>query len=439
MPNRVTALGLSCRRASLHAAAALSFFCVVIGIARAADVNFDRHVAPLLVRHCAACHNDSDPAGGLSLLRRAAAFAGGESKQPAIVPSDPQASHLIARIRDGEMPPEGKGARLTAEEIEQLAAWIRTGAVWPESRVLSPFDYTTEARAGRDWWSLAKPREPAIPLVRHAERVRAPIDAFILAVLEAQGIEPAEETDRATFIRRAKFDLLGLPPSPEEIEAFVRNLAPDAYERLVDRMLASPRFGERWARHWLDVVRFGESNGYETNTPRPNAWPYRDWVIAALNDDMPFAQFVLEQLAGDQVEVNAATGFLVGGAHDVVGSPDVELTSQQRMNDLDDMVSTTANAFLGLSVNCARCHDHKFDPIAQRDYYSLQAIFAGVQHGQRELRSGDWRQRKRDEAAARERLAAAEREARDLWAAHQPLADVAASAAPPLRTAVSAG
>src|SRR5262249_34205686 len=152
------------------------------------------------------------------------------------------------------------------------------------------------------------------------------------------GLQPAPEADRATFIRRASFDLLGLPPAPEEIDTFLADTAPDAYERLIDRLLASPRYGERWGRHWLDVVRFGEANGYEPNTARPDAWPYRDWVIRALNEDIPYPRFVFEQLAGDQVGVDAATGFLVGGAHDVVSSPDVELTLQQRANDLDDMI-----------------------------------------------------------------------------------------------------
>ncbi len=180
--------------------------------------------------------------------------------------------------------------------------------------------------------------------------MRTPIDAFIVSALESRGLELSPEADRATLIRRASLDLLGLPPSPQEIDDFIADTSPAAYERLIERLLASPRYGERWARHWLDVVRFGESNGYETNTARPNAWPYRDWLIGALNDDIPYRQFVLEQLAGEQVGADAATGFLVGGAHDVVGSPDIELTRAQRMNDLDDMISTTAAAFLGLTV-----------------------------------------------------------------------------------------
>ncbi len=406
--------------------------------ALAADVEFARDVAPILVKHCAECHNGSDPAGGLNLTERDTALAGGDSGQPAIVPGRPQESHLFERIRDGEMPPEGKGERLSDGERAQIETWINSGALWPKDRILSPFEFTSQSRSGRDWWSLEQPTRPPVPAVRHAARVRTAIDAFVLAKLEEQGLEPADEADRATFIRRASFDLLGLPPSRDAIEAFVADASPDAYEQLIDRMLASPRYGERWARHWLDVVRFGESNGYETNTARPNAWPYRDWLIRALNDDVPYARFIFEQLAGDQVGADAATGFLVAGAHDIVGSPDIELTLAQRMNDLDDMISTTSSAFLGLTVGCARCHDHKFDPISQRDYYALQAVFAGVQHGQRELRTPDWEHRKRRQTELGKRLATLELQTQSLWARHQPLARVDGSTPEDLRMAVNA-
>ena len=184
------------------------------------------------------------------------------------------------------------------------------------------------------------------------------------------------------------FDLIGLPPAPEEIAAFVADAAPDAYERLVERLLASPHYGERWARYWLDVVRFAESHGFEMNQGRPNAWPYRDYVIGAFNQDKPYDQFVREQLAGDLLGADVATGFLVGGPWDQVKSPDPMLTAQQRADELHDMVSTTSSTFFGLTVGCARCHDHKFDPIAQREYYAVTAVFAGVQHGDRQLRAG---------------------------------------------------
>jgi Protein of unknown function (DUF1553)/Protein of unknown function (DUF1549)/Planctomycete cytochrome C/F5/8 type C domain len=416
-------------------------FAVLLGgfaAAAAEPVDFERQIAVTLARHCAECHNGSDPAGGLDLTRHEAALKGGESGQGAIVPGKPAQSYLVERIAAGEMPPEGKGARVGAAELKQLEAWINAGAPWPNGRVLSAFEATSESRAGRDWWSFKPPERSTMPAVRHADWVRTPIDTFVLAALEAAGLEPSAQTDRATFIRRASIDLLGMPPTPSEIEAFVADGGPDAYERLVDRMLASPRYGERWARHWLDVVRFGESNGYETNTARANAWPYRDWLIGALNDDLPFDRFVLAQLAGDQIGQDAATGYLVGGAHDIVGSPDVELTLAQRMNDLDDMIATTGSAFLGLSVACARCHDHKFDPISQRDYYALQAVFTGVQHGERELHTADTQSRDRQRTELQAQLANVQRQLQSVLARQQPLARVADPTGSALRPPVTA-
>jgi hypothetical protein len=208
------------------------------------------------------------------------------------------------------------------------------------------------------------------------------IDGFLEARFRQAGLRPNPSADRATLIRRLKFDLLGLPPTPEEVVAFVADRRPDAYERLVDRYLASPHFGERVARHWLDVVRFAETTGFETNAARPNAWPYRDYVIRAFNDDRPYTRFVREQLAGDQLGEDAATGFLVAGAYDQVKG-DPALNAQQRADELHDMIAVTGSAFLGLTTGCARCHEHKFDPIPQRDYYALKAVFAGVQHAER--------------------------------------------------------
>ena len=268
--------------------------------------------------------------------------------------------------------------------------WVRAGAPYP-SEPLSP------RRAGADWWSLrpirvVTPRECrgfSTGVGAAADWVKTPIDAFILAKLSAGGLSPGRAADAATLIRRVTFDLTGLPPRSEEVDAFVAATADDplAYERLVDRLLASPQYGERWGRHWLDVVRFGESQGYETNLPRPGAWPYRDYVIRAFNCDIPFPQFVREQLAGDAGGsdwlTQAATGFLVGGTHDIVGNQTIEGMLQQCADDLDDMITATGTTFLGLTIQCARCHDHKFDPISQSDYYGFQAIFAGVSHGER--------------------------------------------------------
>jgi hypothetical protein len=219
--------------------------------------------------------------------------------------------------------------------------------------------------------------------------VRNPVDAFVVSRLERQNLSPSPESERRTLIRRVTFDLTGLPPTPEEVESFASDPSLDAYERLVDRLLASPRYGERWARHWLDVVRFADTHGFEMNQPRPNAWRYRDWVIRALNEDEPYDRFVTEQLAGDATGADEATGFLVAGPYDQVKSPDPVLTAQQRADELHDIVSVTSAAFLGLTVGCARCHDHKFDPISQADYYRFVAVFAGVQHGERPVRPPD--------------------------------------------------
>lgn len=279
------------------------------------------------------------------------------------------AGKLLARVEKGEMPP---GAPLPAAEREALRQWVAAGAPWKEAVKVA-----VRPRAGRDWWSLQPLRT-----------TEGSIDGFIEAALAAKGLRRNPPADRRTLIRRVTFDLTGLPPTPAEVDAFVNDPAPDAYPKLVDRLLASPAYGERWGRHWLDVVRFGESHGYEQNHVRPHAWRYRDFVIAAFNRDMPYDEFVRYQLAGDQLApddplLSAATGFLVAGPHDTVGNSNLAAMRQQRADDLDDMVNATASAFLGLTVNCARCHDHKFDPIRQEDYYRLAAAFAGVQHADR--------------------------------------------------------
>ncbi len=235
-------------------------------------------------------------------------------------------------------------------------------------------------------WSFRPVVRPEIPDPRvvQVEGVN-PLDLFISQRLLEQHLTLSPEASRPTLIRRLYWVMLGLPPEPSEVEAFVQDSEPKAFERLVDRVLADSRYGERWARHWLDVVRFAESNGFETNRERPNAWRFRDYVIAALNQDLPFDQFIQEQIAGDALGRDVATGFLVAGPVDIVGSPDPVLTSQQRADQLDDMVATTGTAFLGLTLGCARCHDHKFDPISQVEYYSMAAVFAGVRHGERAL------------------------------------------------------
>ena len=223
----------------------------------------------------------------------------------------------------------------------------------------------------------------------------------MLAKLHETGLEPSPPADRRSLIRRLYLDVLGLPPTPAEIAAFVADNDPLAWRRLVEGVLANPHYGERWARHWLDVVRFAETDGFETNVERPNAYPYRDWVIRAFNDDKPYDRFVFEQLAGDAVGEDAATGFLVGGPCDKVKSPDPVLTRMQRQDELTDMINTTGTAFLALTLGCAKCHNHKFDPIPQHDFYALQAVFAGVKHGERPLRNAGETERARRRIAAR--------------------------------------
>ena len=274
-------------------------------------IDFEKEVAPILLRRCSGCHNPSDNAGGLNLLSRETAFAGGKSGEPAIKPGDLDNSYAITRLDEGEMPPKGKAPPLSAAELDTLKRWIAAGADWPKDRTLGLFEITTDTRAGRDWWSLKAPVRPAVPKVKNSTWVRTPIDAFVLAKLEEQGLQPSPEADRATLIRRATLDVLGLPPTPEEVKQFEADKSPDAYEKLVDRLLASPHYGECWGRHWLDVMRFAESDGKETNQHRDNAWPYRDYVIQSLNADKSYKQFIIEQLAGDQVGADVGTALLL--------------------------------------------------------------------------------------------------------------------------------
>jgi hypothetical protein len=352
-----------------------------------ARADFEKDVAAPIAKNCLTCHNAGEARGGLDLTRRAGLLRGGKSG-PAVVPGKPDESRLLDRVAAGTMPPRKAGKPLSAAEVAGLAAWVRDGAPWPDGRVLSPFELTTDRRAGYDWWSL-QPLPHVAPPSPGAE-ARNPIDAFVVAELRRHGLTLAPPADRATYLRRVKYDLLGLPPTPEEIDAFVADPAPDACERLVDRLLASPHYGERWARHWLDVVRFGESDGFENDKLRDHAWRYRDYVIRAFNEDKPYPQFVREQLAGDVLEPVtgdgiAATGFLVAGPWDEVQNVGKSKTERMRTHEeqVEELVGTVGQTFLGLTVNCARCHDHKFDPIPQRDYYRLKAVFDGVDHGNR--------------------------------------------------------
>ena len=359
--------------------------CLLLAAPASADPIDD--VKAIFTTKCVSCHGPDKQRGGLRLDRKTDALTGGDSGA-AVVPGKPADSPLLKRITstdaDERMPP--KGDRLSAKEVAALTEWVKAGAKWPDDGATAN---------PTDWWSLKPVARPPIHEARNA------IDHFVAAKLRDNGLSLSPPADRRTLIRRLKFDLLGLPPTPEEVETFAADASPDAYEKLVDRYLASPHFGERWARHWLDVVRFAESHGFEMNNPRPNAWPYRDWVIKAINDDMPYDRFVREQIAGDGV----GTGFLVGGPWDQVKSPDIGLTLQQRADELHDMVGTTGAAFLGLSVGCARCHNHKFDPISQTDYYRVAAVFAGVKHGERAIKTGDEPARAKATAEAKAELA----------------------------------
>jgi hypothetical protein len=342
-----------------------------------AEVDFERDIEPILSRRCVACHHAHDAQGGLNLSSAAGLQSGGESG-PAVVAGDPSSSLLWQRVEAGEMPAaaQGQTKRLPDEEIQRLRDWIAAGAAWPVQRTIDPYEHSTPDRAGRDWWALQPLQPIPVPTMRQQERVATPVDAFVLQTLEQHGRQPAPLADRRTLVRRVYFDLLGLPPSWEQIEAFAADDSPQAYERLLDQLLASPRYGERWGRYWLDLVRFAETCGYERDQVKPNLWRYRDWVIQAFNEDMPYDRFVTEQLAGDEVawrneSTVIATGMLRAGTwNDEPNDPADYLYER-----LEDMVHTTTSAFLGLTVKCARCHDHKFDPIRQTDYYRLASFF----------------------------------------------------------------
>jgi mono/diheme cytochrome c family protein len=352
-------------------------------------VDFRQHIAPILERRCLGCHAGEKAKGGLSLESAKGLRAGGETG-PALVAGNPNESLLVRMITGPKPRMPLKAAPLSPVEVERIRRWIGGGASWPEQLVLKAAPGSAET-----WWSLRPLQRPLVPVVAQREWVRNPIDAFILKKLEELELSPSAEADRRTLIRRVTFALHGLPPTPEEVEAFLADDSTAAYERLVDRLLASPRYGERWGRHWLDVVHYGDTHGYDKDKRRNNAWPYRDYVIRSLNADKPYTQFVKEQLAGDRLQPGEAegiiaTGFIAAGPWDFVGH--VELREgtvekeKTRNLDRDDVVANTMSTFASLTVHCARCHEHKFDPITQSDYYRLQAVFAGVERGDRVYR-----------------------------------------------------
>ena len=348
--------------------------CLALPQAPARPVDFEADIRPIFAASCVGCHGPKKQKGGLALHARAAAMGGGDDG-PVILPGKSAESRLVRYVDglddDHPMPPKGAGKPLTPDQVGLLRAWIDQGARWP--------DEGPTAVERPDHWSFRKPVRPDSPEIRDPSWPRNPIDRFVLSRLDREGLKPSTPAARATLIRRVGLDLIGLPPTLDEVDAFLRDDRPDAYERVVDRLLASPHYGERWARRWLDGARYADTNGYEKDRERA-IWPYRDWVIRAINDDMPFDRFTIEQVAGDllpgaSVSQRVATGFHRNTMINEEGGADVE---EFRFASIVDRVATTGAVWLGLTIQCAQCHSHKFDPITQREYYRFLAFFDNV-------------------------------------------------------------
>jgi mono/diheme cytochrome c family protein len=404
---------------------------------------FTSRVAPLLTGHCVSCHGPEQQEGGLRLDSLAGLSAGGASG-PVIVPGSSAESVLMGAVGYADealaMPPDGK---LPDEALQAIRSWIDGGAHHPEGRIETPATKPPfDPVAKRAFWSLTAPVRAPLPPVANPAHVANPIDAFVVARLDAEGIEPAAVADKPTLLRRASFALTGLPPTPDEIDAFVADESPEAWDRVIDRLLASPRYGEHQARHWLDVVRYADSNGLDENIAHGNAWRYRDWCIAAFNRDEPFDAFLQAHLAGDllveegmdparRAELLTATGFLTMGPK-VLAEGD----QQKLLADIiDEQIDTTGKAFMGLSLGCARCHDHKFDPVSQADYYALAGVFKSTQTMESLARIATWHENdiaspeeRAAIAVAQERLAEQKKQIDDLVAGTR--AALAAAATP---------
>lgn len=344
---------------------------------------FTKEVLPILQAHCFSCHGaDKKIRGGLRLTSREAILEGGDTG-PAVTLDKPQDSLLLQAINHQElrMPPKGK---LPQAQIETLTKWVKQGVPWSAEaveKVAKRHGAPAVDDQARAFWSFKPVTRPAVPTVQKTGWVRNPIDAFILAKLEAKGFSPAPAADKTTLLRRVHYAVTGLPPTPADVEAFLNDHSPDAYEKVVDRLLASRHYGEQWGRHWLDLVRYAETNSFERDGAKPFVWRYRDYVIRSFNQDKPYDRFIREQLAGDELdevtpETIVATGYYRLGLWD--DEPADPVLSYY--DGLDDIVSTTGQAFLGLTLGCARCHDHKIDPLPQKDYYQMLAFFHGVQH-----------------------------------------------------------
>ncbi len=342
---------------------------------------FNRDIAPILNAHCVSCHGPEKQKGQLRLDTPMGLLKGGDSGEPLFIQKKSAESYLVQRVTAENpeffMPP--KGPRLSAHEIATLRAWIDSGGIMPGTETSNAPTLTT------DHWSF-QGLQPVVPPPSDDPRALNPIDAFVFHKLKELGLRPSAKADKRALLRRLYLTMHGMPPSPEVVADFIGDERPNAYAHQVRAVLSSPRFGERWARHWLDVVRYADTNGFETNRERKTAFRYRDYVIDAFNHDKPYKQFILDQIAGDSSGNEIGTGFLVAGPHDIVKSPDINLTLMQRQDELADMINTSGTAFLGLTLGCARCHNHKFDPILQKDFYAIQAVFAGVSHGERRLK-----------------------------------------------------
>ncbi len=369
---------------------------LVVSSQCAAQDLFRDTIAPIFQRHCLTCHNDKDHKGDFSLQSSETAFADGY-----IESGNADASYLMELITtvDGKAQMPKNADPLAEHDVESIRKWIESGAAWSDG-----FRLSEPQVVDLNWWSLKPLERPSVPelevtkesvaidLPRLRLPIRTPVDAFIQKSLDEKGLAASPEADRRTLIRRIYFDLIGLPPTPAEVETFLADQRPDAWEQLVDLLLDSPQYGERWARHWLDVVHYADTHGYDKDKPRPNAWPYRDYVIRAFNNDKPYSQFVMEQISGDALSPETidgiiATGFIAAGPWDFIGHeevPETKIDGRVARNlDRDDMVTSTFNTFCSTTVQCARCHNHKFDPVTQEHYYSLQSVFAALDRADR--------------------------------------------------------
>ncbi len=361
----------------------------------AAAIDFVREVRPILQKHCYSCHGEKKQKSGLRLDIKAAAFKGGDKHSPDIISgkaSDSPLIHFITTDDDDElMPPKGK---LPASDIATLTTWINEGAPWPDGIDLAKLEDR------RDHWSFKPLQVPSSP---------QSIDSFIDAKLAEKNLHRSPPADPVSWLRRVTFDLTGLPPTPAEVSAF---LIDQDHAAVVERLLKSERYGERWAQHWLDVVRYADTHGFEVNTERPNSWPYRDYVIRSFNNDTPYDRFIKEQIVGDAMGQDAATGFLVTASVLLPGQIGKDDASKRlaRQDSIDEMVMNIGQTFLGLSIGCARCHDHKFDPITAKDYYAMQAFVAGVEYADRDLHTPAAEASRAEEKKLKARLAEIDKE-----------------------------